>query len=195
MKRASQKELRRIKKADSLQGVVAQVEEFKYADFDDLLSQAKERNLSFIFLDRIFDPQNLGAIIRTTACFGGFAVVLPKHKACQVTEAVLRVACGGENYTPVSLVSNLTNALLAAKKGGFWVVGSAVQEGQDIAEVELPFPLCFVLGSEGPGLRYGLKKHLDVKVNIPMEGAKLSFNVGAAAAIFCYVVTKAKSKS
>jgi len=193
-KRVSQKELRRIKRADSLQGVVAQVEEFKYTDFDELLNNAEEKNFSFIFLDRIFDPQNLGAIIRTTACLGGFGVVLPKHKACQVTETVLRVSCGGENYTPVSLVSNLTNALLKAKKCGFWAVGSAVEEGKDIGEIELPFPLCFILGSEGSGVRYGLGKHIDIKVNIPMKGAALSFNVAAAAAIFCYAISQARAK-
>ena len=153
------------------------------------------KNLSFIFLDRIFDPQNLGAIIRTTACFGGFVIVIPKHKACQITEAVLRVASGGENHTPIVLVSNLTNALLEAKKNGFWVVGAVIDEGQDMRQAKLPFPLCFVLGSEGPGIRYGLQKHLDVKVNIPMEGARLSLNVGAATAVFCYEIAKAKEKA
>ena len=52
------------------------------------------------------------------------------------------------------MVSNLTNALIEAKKEGWWVVGGVVEGGRDLNEVELPFPLCLVLGSEGKGIRY-----------------------------------------
>ncbi len=187
-KRVTRKELRRIKPSDSLQGIVAEVENYKYADFDDLLNQPKQ--LSFVFLDRVFDPQNLGAIIRTTACFGDLAVVIPKHKACAVTEAVLHVAAGGENFTPVAMVSNLTKAILTAKKCGFWVVGAMVKAGEDINNFGLPFPLCFVLGSEASGIRYGIRKHLDKEVYIPMKGAPLSFNVATTCAILCHQISR-----
>ena len=189
-KRVPKKELLRIKHADSLQGIVASVEVFKYVGLEDLLNRPKDEQLSLIFLDRVFDPQNLGAIIRTTACFGKFAVVIPKHKACEVTEAVLHVASGGENYTPVAMVSNLTNALLTIKEKGWWVVGAVTKGGEDISSVNLPFPLCFVLGSEGKGIRYGIDKHLDVKTHIPMQGASLSFNVATSCAIFCHQIKK-----
>ena len=189
-KRVSKKELLKIKHTDSLQGIVASVERFKYADLEDLLNNSKNKQLSLVFLDRVFDPQNLGAIIRTTACFGKFAVVIPRHKACEVTEAVLHVASGGENYTPVAMVSNLTNALLQAKKKGWWVVGAVTKGGEDISSVSLPFPLCFVLGSEGKGIRYGIEKHLDIKTHIPMQGAPLSFNVATSCAIFCHQIRK-----
>ena len=189
-KRVSKKELYRIKRADPLQGIVAEVEGFRYADFNDLLNRPKREQLSFIFLDRVFDPQNLGAIIRTTACFGRFAVGIPKHEACGVTETVLHVASGGENFTPVVIVSNLTKAILAAKECGFWVAGTITDGGEDINKVNLPFPLCFVLGSEGGGIRYGIRKHLDIKVHIPMKGAPLSFNVAISSAIFCQQISR-----
>ncbi|MFH1503885.1 MAG: 23S rRNA (guanosine(2251)-2'-O)-methyltransferase RlmB [Candidatus Omnitrophota bacterium] len=190
LKRVSVKELKRIKEVRLSQGIIAEVDEFEYAHLEDLISRPKPEKFSLIFLDRIFDPQNLGAIIRTTACFGAFAIIIPKHKACAITETVLHVACGGENFTPVVMVSNLSNALLKAKDSGYWAAGALVSGGQDIAKTELPFPLCFILGSEGEGLRYGVEKHLDIKVHIPMRGTPLSFNVTAAAAVFCYEVTK-----
>ena len=192
LRRLTSNQMQKVKRSDSLQGIVAQVDEFRYFDFHDSLRNAKEKKLSFIFLDRIFDPQNLGAIMRTAACFGNFVLVIPKHKACQVTEAVLRVAQGAENYVPVVMVTNFTNALLEAKKSGFWVGGAVVEGGQGVGATELPFPLCFILGSEGGGIRYGLQKHLDIKISIPMMGAKLSFNVNAAAAIFCYEISRQK---
>lgn len=188
--------LTRVKPAKDLQGIVARVDKFKYFSFNDLLSQAEAKQLTLIFLDRINDPQNLGVIIRTAACFGRFAVVIPQFNACGVTEAVLHVACGGENYIPLSLVSNLSHAVLSAKKRGYWIMGAVVNsEAEYINKTSLPFPLGLVLGSEGEGIRYGLQKHLDVKARIPMQGVKLSFNVAIAFAVFCYEISKQRGVS
>ena len=188
--RLAKKALFNIKRSDSLQGVVAKAEAFKYADFDSLLHQAADKKYSFIFLDRIFDPQNLGAILRLASCFGDFALVIPKHEACAITETALHIACGGENFTPVTQVVNLRNALLSAKESGYWAYGAMLDSAQDLASTKLIFPLCLVLGCEGSGVRYGLQKHLDVRITIPMPGARLSFNVTAACAIFCYEIAR-----
>jgi len=194
MKRLPFSQLAKIKRAENLQGIIAEVDRFKYVSLDDLLNQPQNKRLTLIFLDRIYDPQNLGAIIRTAACFGGFAVVIPRFNACEVNDTVLHVAQGGENYISVSMVSNLSKAIIAAKGGGYWIVGAEVSdEAKDINETAIPFPLGLVLGSEGKGVRYGVQKHLDMKVRIPMKGAKLSFNVTMACAIFCYEISKQKS--
>ena len=190
-RRVSQQELSKIKRAGNIQGIVAEVNPFEYTPFEELISRPKNRP-SFIFLDRVYDPQNLGAIIRTAACFGGFAVVIPKYNACEVTETVLHVASGGENFVPVSLVSNLSNALREAKNCGYWIAGAIVEGGDDITTTKFPFPLGIVLGSEGEGIRYGVQKHLDLKVYIPMGGIPLSLNVTMACAIFCYEISKQK---
>ncbi|MFH1655746.1 MAG: 23S rRNA (guanosine(2251)-2'-O)-methyltransferase RlmB [Candidatus Omnitrophota bacterium] len=184
----------RIKRADRLQGIVAEIDNFEYLDFKELLNTAKEKNLSLIFLDSLNDPHNLGAIMRTLACFGGFAMVIPKHDSCEVNETVLHVASGGENFVPVSLVTNLSAALISAKKEGFWAVGAVVEGGQDINKTELVFPLCLVLGSEGRGIRPGLEKQIELKVKISMSGAALSFNVAMASTIFAYEISKQRNK-
>ncbi|MFH1245108.1 MAG: 23S rRNA (guanosine(2251)-2'-O)-methyltransferase RlmB [Candidatus Omnitrophota bacterium] len=187
----------RIKQGKDLQGIVAEAEQYNYASFYDLFNpagaglpaspKAPSSGPTLIFLDRINDPQNLGSIIRTAACLGNFAVVIPRHNACEVTETVLHVASGGENYVPVSLVPNITQAVIAAKKQGFWIMGAVLEKtAEDLTKVSLPFPLGLVLGAESGGIRFGVQKHLDFKVQIPMRGAALSFNVATACAIFCY---------
>lgn len=181
----------RIKHAKDLQGIIAKVDRFMYTPFYDLLSRPKDRQLTLIFLDRINDPQNLGVIIRIAACFGGFAVVIPQFEACEVTEAVLHVASGGENYVPISMVQNLSTAIMKAKESGYWIMGAEVgDEAEDIGKVSLSFPLGLVLGSEGKGIRYGVGKRLDLRARIPMPGAGLSFNVSMACAIFCHEISK-----
>ncbi len=190
LKYVTEKELLRIKRADRLQSIVAEVNKFTYMPFEGLLYKPAEKRLTFIFLDSINDPHNLGSIIRILACFGGFAVVIPKHGSCEVNETVLHVASGGENFIPVSMVTNLSHALREAKESGYWVAGTIVEGGEDLHKVSLPFPLCLVLGSEGKGIRHGLQKHFDLKISLPMHGTPLSFNVAMACAIFSYEIAK-----
>ena len=193
--RVTSKELSRIRHAKDLQGIVARIDSFEYTAFEDILDRPKGQELTLIFLDRINDPHNLGVIIRTVACFGNFAVIIPKFEACGVNETVLHVASGGENYVPVAIVANLTQAIIKAKDCRYWIVGAEVSEDTEVInEISLPFPLGLVLGSEGEGIRYGIRKHIDMKAHIPMEGAKLSFNVGMACAIFCHEICKQRSR-
>ena len=108
------------------QGIIAEVEEFPYMNIDDLLSTAIEKKWSIVFLDNLTDPQNLGGIIRTCGSLGGFAIVLPTTESVAVTETVLRVACGGDNFVTVARVSNLGNAIEKAKKLGFWIMEPSI---------------------------------------------------------------------
>ncbi len=192
--RVNEKELLMIKRADRLQGIVAEVNKYTYTSFEKLLRLPENKRLSFIFLDSLNDPHNLGSIMRIAACFGGFAIVIPQHSSCEVNETAIHVASGAENYVPVSLVTNLTTTLIEAKKAGYWVAGTVIEGGEDINKVSLPFPLCLVLGSEGTGIRHGLQKHLDLKITLPMRGAQLSFNVAMACAIFAHEIVKQRGK-
>jgi 23S rRNA (guanosine2251-2'-O)-methyltransferase len=128
--------------------------------------------------------------MRIAACFCGFALVIPRHSSCEVNETVIHVASGGENYVPVSQVTNLTTALREAKKTGYWAVGTVIEGGDDVNTVSLPFPLCLLLGSEGKGIRPGLQNLLDLKVSLPMKGAQLSLNVAMACAVFAHEIAR-----
>ena len=189
--RLSGNDLDKMRPQKDLQGVVARVDLFRYADPDELIAGAVSESRALVFLDRVTDPQNFGVIIRLSACFGGFSLVIPSREACQVNETVLHVASGGENYVPIAILNNLAPALDDAKAAGFWVAGAVVgDEAEDITALSFPFPLALVLGSEGGGIRKGLQKRLDIRVRIPMQGAPLSFNVSMACAIFLHEISK-----
>ncbi|MCP4650658.1 MAG: 23S rRNA (guanosine(2251)-2'-O)-methyltransferase RlmB [PVC group bacterium] len=172
------------------QGVIAEIEEFAYASLEDFLDLPDNEKYTLIALSSITDPQNLGSILRTTACFGKNALIIPRHKAVSVNETVLKVACGGENYVPVIQVTNLVPALEKAKKAGYWVAGAVVDGGEDLAKFEFTPPVCLVIGSEGEGIRKGVVEKLDFKLSLPMPGANLSLNAGVACAIFCYEIVR-----
>lgn len=170
------------------QGVMAEVKDFEYALFNQLLDECLEEKSIPVFLDGVTDPQNLGSIIRNLACLGAFSVVLPEYESAHITEAVLRVASGGENYVKVAKVPNIATALSKAKEKGIHVVGASAGDAPSLLEAELAFPMAIVIGSEGRGIRPGVKKHLDLEASLPMWGAPLSYNAAVAAALFCYEV-------
>ena len=172
------------------QGIIAEVEDFPYMDINDLLQIALEKKWSVLFLDNLTDPQNLGGIMRTCGSLGGFAIVLPTTESVGVTETVLRVACGGDNYVTVAKVSNLGNAIEKAKKLGFWMMGTAIKGSKSILEVKLQFPLGLVLGSEDKGVREIIRKKLDQEVMIPMKYERMSLNVAHASSILCYEICR-----
>ena len=172
------------------QGVVVDCDDFSYIDYDELLENALNKKRTVLFLDSLTDPQNLGSIFRTAACLGKFSIVLPTHDSVGVTEVVLRVACGGENYVPIARVSNLANALRRAKTSGFNIVGTVVKEGQPLTEISFPYPLALVIGSEQSGIRPTILKVLDGTVTVPMSVDTISLNVAQAAAIICYEINR-----
>jgi len=184
--RISKNEFQKKSQGIPSQGIIAEVADFEYTHLEDTLNLPKDKLPTILFLDNLNDPQNLGGILRTAACFGGFMVVLPKHGSVEVTEAVLRVAQGGENYVPVAKVTNLSIAIDKTRNAGYWIAGTVVTDGQDLTKAELNFPLGIVVGSEGKGIRPGISGHLDIKLTLPMAGAQLSFNASVAAALFCY---------
>ncbi len=188
----SEGELMRLKRADRLQGIVADVDMYKYTEIEDLLEAEEGDKKTLICLDGVSDPHNLGAIMRILACLGGFAIVIPKHNSCEVNDTAMHVASGAENYVPVSMVNNLSTGLMLAKENGYTVAGAIVEQGEDIDTFQFDKNICLVLGSEGKGIRKGLRQYLDHFVRIPMHGAKLSFNVSMACSIFAYEIKRSK---
>jgi len=190
-----QSKMIKLSRSINTQGVLAEVEDFQYTDYQELLDQAKEKKTSIVFLDGLTDPQNLGAIIRSLACLGEFAVVLPRKDSVDMTEAVFRVCSGADNYVPVAKVANLVQAISEAKKRGFTIAGAVVDEGQDVFETSFMFPVGLVVGSEQKGIRDVVKSQLDIHITIPMKQARLSFNVAHATTILCYEITRQKKQS
>jgi 23S rRNA (guanosine2251-2'-O)-methyltransferase len=182
----------KIGRDKNTQGILAEVDDMNYIPYGELMETALKKKRCMVFLDGLTDPQNLGAIIRSLACLGKFSIVLPTHDSVSVTETVLRVATGGENYVPFAKVSNLSTAIKKAKDEGFQIAGAVVGGDSCLSEVKLPYPLGIVIGSEQKGIRDIIRKTLDIELSIPMACDTLSFNAAHATAILCYEITKQK---
>jgi 23S rRNA (guanosine2251-2'-O)-methyltransferase len=170
------------------QGVLAEVDAYKYSDIEDIIATSNKPNL--IFLDSITDPQNFGSMLRTSACFGNFAFIIPKHRSVEVNETVLRIASGAENYIPVVKIVNLLHGINLAKDAGYTVIGASPEAENSLDSIKFQFPIALVIGSEGKGISQNIEKNLDSRLKIPMGGEGLSFNASISLAIICYEISR-----
>ncbi|HKS24137.1 MAG TPA: 23S rRNA (guanosine(2251)-2'-O)-methyltransferase RlmB [Thermoanaerobaculia bacterium] len=172
-------------------GVIADVSEGQYADFDDVIE--RESTSFVLILDGITDPQNLGAILRVADGFGVDLVVIPQHDSAGLTPAAVKASAGASEWVPVSQVTNLARALEALEKRGYWRYGAAAG-GDAPSSIDFSGKVAIVLGSEGKGIRRNVLEHCDRTVTIPMRGHVDSFNVATAAAVLCYEVRRQSAR-
>mgnify|MGYP001425566814 CR=1 FL=1 len=148
-----------------------------------------------LMLDQLYDPQNVGAILRTAEFFGAKAVITTKNHSSKETSALAKSASGALEHQPFLKVINLKNTMKILKKMGYFIIG--LDSNSDlILEETLKIigkePLVLVLGSEGKGLRDLTKKNCDFLSKIPFKNNMCSLNVSSAAAISLYL---ARNKS
>jgi 23S rRNA (guanosine2251-2'-O)-methyltransferase len=177
------------------QGVVARVAEASYATLGEVLSipAARREPAFFLVLDRVQDPRNLGAVLRSAEATGVHGVILPRHQSVGLTPAVAKSAMGALEHLAVSRETNIVQVLETLKKESVWVMGAAQQGGKAPWAVDLAVPLCLVLGGEGEGLRPLVARTCDELLTLPMRGEIGSLNVSAAAAALCYEVLRQRS--
>ena len=168
-------------------GVVAEVSETAYADFDEVI--ANEETTFVLILDGITDPQNFGAILRVADGFGVHMVVIPQHESVGLTPAAVKASAGAAQWVRVASVTNLSRAIETLKEKGFWVYAAAA-DGDHAAKIDFTGKVALVMGSEGKGVRRNVLEHCDRTVSIPMFGHVDSFNVASAAAVLCYEVIR-----
>jgi 23S rRNA (guanosine2251-2'-O)-methyltransferase len=142
-----------------------------------------------VLLDRVTDPHNVGAILRSAEVFGARAVIAPRHHSAPETGALAKSASGALERQPYLRVRNLADAIAELQAMGFLVLGLA---GEAEAGIEAALegrrdrPVALVLGAEGPGLRERTRESVDALVRIEFPGAFGSLNVSNAAAVALY---------
>ena len=178
------------------QGIIASVTDFEYSEIEDIINYAKSRNEDpfVLILDKIEDPHNLGAIIRSAECMGVHGIIIQKRNACLVTDTVEKVAAGACSYVKVARVTNITESLKKLKEYGLWIYGLDMAGESNIYDTKLEGTIGIVVGNEGEGISRLVKENCDVLMKIPMTGKINSLNASVSAAISIYEVLRQKNK-
>lgn len=144
-----------------------------------------------VLLDRVTDPHNVGAILRSAEVFGAQAVVAMSRHAAPETGALAKTASGALERQPYIRVRNLADAIIELQDMGYLVLGLDGEADTSIEAVvdgKRDRAIALVLGAEGPGLREKTKETCDQLVKIDFAGEFGSLNVSNAAAVALYAV-------
>ncbi|SFR72926.1 23S rRNA (guanosine2251-2'-O)-methyltransferase [Agromyces sp. CF514] len=179
------------------QGLALKVPPYEYAHPIELLDEviARDETPLFVALDGITDARNLGAIIRSTAAFGGHGIIVPQRRSVGVNAGAWKTSAGAAARIPVAMAPNLTQTLKALKERGVFVLG--LDGDGDVSLPGLSWaerPIVIVVGSEGKGLSRLVAETCDAIVSIPISAATESLNAGIAASVTLYEISKLRAE-
>jgi 23S rRNA (guanosine2251-2'-O)-methyltransferase len=177
------------------QGVIAFIAASPSASFEDLLKPLDQSVAPglLVLLDGVEDPQNLGAIVRTSLAAGAQGVVIPERRAAGLTDSVARASAGALAHLPVARVKNLSRAMEEMKEAGYWLVGLDERAAKHHTEVDFNIPVGIVLGGEGKGLHALVRERCDFLVSIPTTGPVRALNVSVSAGIVLFEAVRQRA--
>ena len=140
---------------------------------------------TFLALDRIQDPGNLGTILRTAEGLGVEAVFLLPGCCSPANPKVLRAAMGSAFRVPVIEESSGTELLGLCRNHGIIPVATAM-DGTPLPSFLYPRKIMLFMGNEGQGLHTALMSGCQARIAIPQRPTIESFNVAVATAICLY---------
>lgn len=173
------------------QGYIAESVDFNYSNLEDILqvSKNKGKNAFIILLDGIEDPHNFGAIIRSCECAGVDGIIIPKNRACQVNETVIRTSTGAIANMPIAKVTNLKDAINYLKENGVFVFACEAN-GQEIYKQNLKIDVALIIGSEGFGVKKSIIDYCDGVLALPLQGKVNSLNASVACGVAVFEVVR-----
>ncbi|WP_457568482.1 23S rRNA (guanosine(2251)-2'-O)-methyltransferase RlmB [Desulfurobacterium sp.] len=189
--KTNRKKLTEIAGTEKHQGIVAIVSPVEPAPLEELIERTIATRGYLLFLDRVEDPHNLGAIFRSADAFGATGIVIPKDRSATITDTVVKASTGAVFHVPFAIAHSFRQSLFKFKEMGGWIIGLETG-GKDISKYSFPYPVGLVAGSEGKGISKPVKKLLDDTVTIPMKGHVNSLNVSNAVAIGLYLLSVQK---
>lgn len=173
------------------QGIVMEIDDFKYCSLEELINVHKQNNTKafILILDGIVDPQNLGSLIRTAVCGGVDGIIISKNRSASVNDTVYKISVGAINYIKICEVTNINDAIKKIKKENIWVYGLEAGE-KTIYDTDLTYHTALVVGSEGNGISKLTKSLCDEIVSLPLKSKINSLNASVAGAISIYEVVR-----
>lgn len=182
------------------QGVVAITAPIRYREVDEMLSEiaptwddVETKKPILLVVDRVTDPRNFGAILRSAVGAGVDGVIVPSREMAPLNAAAIKASAGTAPRIPIARADDLSRVLLQLKERGYFVLGAEGAAETTMWEAEWDRPLAVVLGSEGEGLAPEVAEACDELVSIPLRGPVESLNVSVAAGLLLFAAARSRS--
>ncbi|WP_159963573.1 23S rRNA (guanosine(2251)-2'-O)-methyltransferase RlmB [Profundibacterium mesophilum] len=168
------------------QGAALETRPLEWGPLEEVCLGGSGEHPLVVLLDRVTDPHNVGAILRSAEVFGAAAVIAPSRHSAPESGALAKTASGALERQPYLRVGNLAEAMGRLKDMGFVLIGLDAEGELGLAQAVgqgAGRPVGLVLGAEGPGLRARTKETCDHLARIDAARGFGSLNVSNAAAV------------
>ena len=138
----------------------------------------------YLILDDLQDPGNIGTLIRTALAFSIDQVILSNNCVDLYNDKLLR-SMQGANFHINCIYDDLKTVISTLKKNNVKIIGSALENRQDIKQIKISEKMAFIVGNEGNGMNKDILQECDYVGYIPIYTIE-SLNVAIAGSIMMY---------
>jgi len=179
----SKKELDKYTNKDQLMhgGYVAEIEHLHQPDLKQFIKD--KNNLTFVCLDEVTDPRNIGSLVRSASSFKIDGLIIKERHFPNDSKLMYKSASGCMEHLNIFEVSNINSTLKNLRKKNFWVYGFDASGEKDFTDIKWVGNNILLFGSEGFGMRHHTSKYADFLVKINIDKKIESLNISNSAAI------------
>ena len=152
----------------------------------------QNKNPTFLVIDNVIDPRNLGACIRSAAASNIAGVIINKHHCSPITPVVRQISAGGTEAVQIFIITNLVNTLKYFKKLGYLILGTSEHANKMYTEFNLNKPILTVVGSEEDGMRKKTQENCTEMCTLSKNESINSLNVSVATGILLFEIASQK---
>ncbi len=191
----SKKELDKYSSKEQLMhnGYVAEIEHLDQPNIKQFIKDKK--NLTFVCLDEVTDPRNIGSLIRSAASFNIDGLIIKERHFPSDSKLMYKSASGCMEHLNIFEVSNINSTLKNLREKNFWVYGFDAKGEKNFTDIKLEGNNILLFGSEGFGMRQHTGKYIDFFVKINISDKIESLNISNSAAIVFHHLSYVKKKS
>jgi 23S rRNA (guanosine2251-2'-O)-methyltransferase len=185
-------DLTRLGRSAEHQGYLARMPPFPYDDIDALLARDPADPL-YLLLDRVQDPYNYGAVLRSAEGLGVDAVFVGPSAQSEVTSLVARASAGAINYIPLARSEDPPALIERLKQAGVFAAAATHTAEINVFDCDFRGPTLLVVGNEGQGIQPEILQRCHRGVRIPQLGRVASLNAAVSAGILLYEVRRQRA--
>jgi len=193
----TKKEMDRLCSKDQIshQGLVAEIEHIDSIDIKDYLKNIEgKQNTTFVALEDVTDPRNIGSIIRSAVSFNINGLIVKERIFPSESKLLYKSASGSMEHVNIFEVSNINTTLKYLKSKNFWICGFDKNAKKDFTEHDWNENSVLLFGSEGYGLRFQTLKNSDFLLKIAINKKIESLNISNSAAVVFHFINNLKKK-
>ena len=172
------------------QGYVAEIEHLENPELKEFIRD--KNNLTFVCLDEVTDPRNIGSLIRSAASFNIDGLIVKERHFPSESKLLYKSASGCVEYLNIFQVSNINTTLKYLRDKNFWVYGFTANSDKNFTDVKWTGNNVLLFGSEGHGLNRHTEKYTDFSVKININKNVESLNISNSAAIVFHHINQQK---